>query len=464
MNDDNSSPPPKKPRWKPSMNLDSDSDSSDEDIPQNVAVAANWDDPFYKFSITLLTQFIQYNVRDVATRVTDENIQRLAHDIMVRIFQEEGKDMDAVYTELTKHILILRYAKEAKFDSFLSALRDVNFYENTQPGMTSMLVGQAINDVLFEKFGSDFFEKAKTYIELQYKLRKQTPRMIQLSYSTSHPNFPTYDGNIPEGNMPWILNKPTQLESSRNMGMALGGGGGAEMEMKRQQEIEEQSLRNKEKLAEMMKKQKSKAKKSRFFEKDTSKTAQMERAMFLERKQKNKELFQTIEDKAAQKRDKKDKEYKSKFSAGQKVRVYRYEDKKGQFDLASIIEVNPNGLLVRYEENDSEVLLEWRIILNENYNKIQIVSEDKKEIKEFLSTSEAMKKGGGLSPEFLSTSEAMKKGGGLSPSCSSSKCDNCSMIIKKKPFQSYQKKGKGKKQEYVYKRFCSIGCMEKEKF
>lgn len=465
MDDDNENPPPpvekKTKKTRITMNLDSDSESSDDDsgsrqeMPAASEDGTNWENPFYKFAITLLKQFIRHNIQGGA--VKEEDVNRLANDIMVRLFYTEKGNINAILIQLTKHILVLRYAKEARFSSFLKALNDTKFYENTQ--MTSEMVWQAVNNVLYERFGIDLFTKAKMYITMQYERRRGIPKNISVSYPTDNDAlFPSYEyTGISEGNMPWI--SKTQIESSRNTGMALGGGG-AVIDKAENEKIQIQQQKNKETLAKIMQQNKPQKKKEGFFQKDTSKVAQMQRQMEQEEKNRTKTLLKTTYDKTAEARDKVEKEYKSKFFINQKIKVYRSVDKK--WYPASIMEVDSEGLLVKYEENNSEILIPWTKILNPNLNLIKI--ETVKDKREFLSTNEAMRKGGGLSPEFLSTNEAMRNGEGLSPTCPRGKCDTCSMVIEQKPFQSYKKKGKGKNQEFTYLMFCSVGCMEKKKF
>jgi hypothetical protein len=454
--DDMPSTPIKPQPWRNQQDIAEDDDGMSGKIQgtplalrERQEAAANWDNPFYKFSITLLKQFIEYNLRGQPTQVTEDDVKKLAHDIMVRLYDQEERNIDKILIELTKHILVLRYAREAGFNSFLKALRDKNFYLNTE--VTSGMVGQAVNGVLYERFGIDLFQRANRYITFQYQRRTRTPNMVPLSYPADDQIFPQYENRdrTPEGRMPW--DREISQDTGQRMGMALGGGGAdlerAESEKrKRQQEIQDQSLRDKEKLARMMGQIKPKDPKRGLFDVDKSKASKIQRTMNQEKAARDKKLFQGAIDKAAVKRDKQDEEYKLKFFAGQKIKVYRPDNKK--WYSASIVEVEADGLVVKYDENDSEAVIEWRKILNEKYNLIRIVSEEKKETKEFSSTKEAMRKGGGFSPT----------------NCSGGTCDTCLMVIEKKPFQSFKKKGKGKNQEFIYLMFCSVGCMEKKKF
>lgn len=78
---------------------------------------ANWNNPFYQFAIVLLQKFIGYNLLNQTTQVDDSDVQKLAHDITVRIFYQE-KNVDNFLLELTKYILLFRHAQEAGFTSF----------------------------------------------------------------------------------------------------------------------------------------------------------------------------------------------------------------------------------------------------------------------------------------------------------------------------------------------------------
>jgi hypothetical protein len=229
--------------------------------------------------------------------------------------------------------------------------------------------------------------------------------------------------------------------------------GKGDVDKEKQQQAAEKRKRddiakNKETLAKIMKtqqKEKEKEKKLKF----TNNSRKDLNTLFNLGTSTNKRIFNTEEDKKADKRQKQDEDYKLKFLVSQTIKVYRQEDKK--WYTASIIEVKPNGLVVKYEDGNEE-LIEWNKILRDKNNLIRIVSEEHKN-----------------KPEkkiFVNTEDAMKKGGGFSPSnCINGHCTNCSVLIQEQPFQSFKKgKGRGKNQQYTHVFFCSIDCMEKEKF
>ena len=429
------------------------------DFPRN----ASRDNPFYQFAIALLEQFITYNLIGQPTEDQISDVKKLAHDIAVNIFSQVNSNVDNFVIELTKYILSFRYAQEAGFTSFLYALRDKRFYDNTQE--TSRLVGVAVNQALYKRFGTDLFNKALRYIQIQLNNKSINPR----DYPTNNEeSFPTPSGvdRTPEGDLGFVSNEQKRIEQFREKQAAekKKEKEDLETEAEKYKQGQEEARRNQEKVLNMnMMRQKKPEKKERkqFFDSNNDPISKLQRAGGLGEIFNKNQLFKSVEDKAAERRDKQDEKEKSKFFVGQKIYVYYHQDKK--FHPASVLEVTTDGLVVKYEENQNEALLEWRKILNENYNMIKFNVQETQKV---LSTKDAMMKGRGLSP-VLSTKDAMMTGRGLSPSNCSSKCDTCdtcSMIIEKKPFQSFKKKNKGKKHEHMYLMFCSIGCMQKKKF
>jgi len=383
----------------------------------------DFSNPFYPFVIVLLKQFIESNLND-QTQVTSENAKSLANDIVVNFFYQL-KSIDKILLELPKYILILRYAKERGFTSLLDVLRDPRFYLN--PKQAADVLAVAVNDN-YEKFdfGIVLYQDTLRYIQTQFgdaEKRKMVEREALFK-------------QIDQKNQAFLIKSQMQQQEIEKE---------VERKRKKQEDLQTQAQQNMEKVARLMAGKPGEAKRSNLFPKDKTQFGTLKRALNQQlNSAANKKLFNDEVDKAALKKDRQNEEYKTKFLVGQTIKVYFFSDKK--WHLASIVEVKSEGLVVKYEENDNEQLIPWRLILRDKNSLVKIVT---KEVEERT---------------FVSTKEAMRKGGGFSPTCSAGKCDTCSMIIENKPFQSYKKKGKAKNQEFIYLKFCSIGCMEKKKF
>ena len=379
--------------------------------------------PFYPFVIVLLKQFIELNLND-QTQVTSENVKRLTNDIVVNLFYQL-KSLDKILLELPKYILILRYAKPKKFTSLVDVLNDPRFYIDTR-NAADLLAATVDNDYEKFEFGIDLYQNTLRYIQTRFgDAEKQ--KIVEQEARFKH---------IDQTNQAFLIKRQMEQQEIEKE---------AERKRKKQDDGQAQAQQNKEKIARIMASKSTGNKRNNLFNKDKSGLGILKRTFHQELNSANKKLYNNETAKATKKKDKLDDDYKTKFIVGQTIKVYFLQDKK--WHLASIAEIKAEGLVVQYEENKNEELIKWSLILQDKNNLVKIITkEDKDKVEE---------------KTFVNTKEAMRKGGGFSPTCSGGKCDTCSMVIEKEPFQSFKKKGKGKNMEFNYLMFCSVGCMEK---
>ena len=251
----------------------------------------NWDNPFYQFAIVLLQKFIAYNLIGQRTEVEDSDVQKLAHDITVRIFFQE-KNVDNFLLELTKYILAFRHAQEAGFTSFLTALRDKEFY-NQREGETSRLISIAIQQNFSKRFSQDRVDKALLYILTLFDTKSINPN----DYTKDRDSFPPFTDRTPEGELGFVSNRAEQEKKNKLFleQQAANKRQKTEDEEKQaatQKEQQEQARKNQETLARMMGQMKpQKKQRLNFSSGKPSVISQMQRTMEQQNKAEYKQLY-----------------------------------------------------------------------------------------------------------------------------------------------------------------------------